>query len=121
MKIREKLETLVKDYVRRRDKFTCQKCDKVVSGSNCQVSHVIPVSATLRLAYDPKNMKVLCYHDHLNWWHKNPVEAGEWFKNKFPDRWAYLQMINSEPTRPIKDFELQKLFEVLKKKFSLHE
>lgn len=36
-------------------------------------------------------MKVLCYHHHIGWWHKNPLEAGDWFKATFPDRWDYLQ------------------------------
>lgn len=33
----------------------------------------------------------MCYHCHINWWHKNPIESGEWFKSTFPDRWEYLQ------------------------------
>lgn len=36
-------------------------------------------------------MKVLCYHCHLHWWHKNPVEAGLWFQKTYPERWAYLE------------------------------
>lgn len=36
-------------------------------------------------------MKILCYHCHINWWHKNPMEAAKWFEETFPDRWAYLQ------------------------------
>jgi 5-methylcytosine-specific restriction endonuclease McrA len=90
-KLKKKLMTLVKNRVKLRDGFTCQHCDKMVEGSNCQASHVIPVSAGNALAFDEQNLKVLCYHCHLNWWHKNPVESGDWFKNKFPDRWEYLQ------------------------------
>jgi hypothetical protein len=37
------------------------------------------------------NMKVLCYHCHLNWWHKNPLESGEWFKDKFPERAKFIE------------------------------
>jgi len=36
-------------------------------------------------------MKVLCYHCHLNIFHKNPILAYEWFKSKFPDRFKYLK------------------------------
>jgi len=35
-------------------------------------------------------MIVLTYHNHINWWHKNPIEAAEWFKKKFPERYDYL-------------------------------
>ena len=85
-KLKDKLEKLVKGKVKERDKNTCQKCLKVVEGSNCHASHVIPVSNDMRLAFDPENLKVLCYHCHINWWHKNPMEAAEWYKNKFPNR-----------------------------------
>jgi 5-methylcytosine-specific restriction endonuclease McrA len=94
--LKKKLSKLVKDYVKKRDNYTCQKCDKKVSGTNCHASHVIPVSSGNVLAFDPLNMKVLCYHHHINWWHKNPIESGEWFKKKFPERWEYLNKKKNE-------------------------
>lgn len=90
-KLKDKLEKLVKKIVKIRDKNTCQKCGKVVEGSNCHASHVIPVSRDGRLAFDVINIKVLCLHDHLYWWHKHPIEAGAWFTDKFPHRWVYLE------------------------------
>jgi 5-methylcytosine-specific restriction endonuclease McrA len=90
-KLKKKLMELIKAHVRRRDNYTCQHCGKQVEGSNCHVSHVRPVSSGNALAFDPINMKVLCYHCHINWFHKNPLEAAEWFKVKFYDRWEYLQ------------------------------
>jgi len=90
-KLKDKLEKLVKDYIKKRDGNICQKCGKFVEGANCHASHVIPVSRDGRLAFDVLNLKVLCYHDHLNWWHKHPVESGEWFKEEFPERWEYLE------------------------------
>jgi hypothetical protein len=53
-------------------------------------------------------------HDHLNWWHKNPLEATEWFKTRFPERYAYLQA-----NRGMKQFKLNDLIalkEELKRK-----
>ena len=90
-KLKKKLLELIKTYVKKRDNYTCQRSGQKVEGSNCHVSHVIPVSHGNALAFDPLNMKVLSYHNHINWWHKNPLEAAEWFKTKFPDRWEYLQ------------------------------
>jgi 5-methylcytosine-specific restriction endonuclease McrA len=86
----KKLDLLSKKLVYLRDDYTCQRCGKR-DGSDYQASHVIPVSAGNKLRWDIQNMKVLCYHCHLNWWHKNPLEASEWFKQKFPERHAYLQ------------------------------
>ncbi len=90
-KLKDKLEKLVKDFVKKRDNNTCQKCGKVVEGFNCHASHVIPVSGDGRLAFDELNIKVMCYHHHRNWWHLLPTESGEWFKEKFPERMAYLE------------------------------
>jgi len=87
----KKLMLLVKKYIHIRDNNTCQWCGKGgLVGSNCQVSHVIPVSAGKALSYEPTNMKILCYHCHLNVWHKHPRKASTWFKNKFPDRDLFL-------------------------------
>ena len=90
-KLKDKLEKIVKSIVKIRDKNICQKCLKKVEGANCHASHVIPVSRDGRLAYDPINLKVLCFHCHINWWHKHPLESGEWYFKSFPDRAKYLQ------------------------------
>lgn len=91
-KIKERLLDIVKAEIKKRDEYVCQKCGKYVEGSNCQASHVIPVSHGNALMFDPINLKVLCMHCHIYWWHKNPFEAVEWFKNKFPERYEYLQL-----------------------------
>lgn len=90
-KLTKRLDELSKDVVRKRDGNICQRCGKWVEDTSRHVSHVIPVSGGNKLRWDPLNMKILCYHDHINWWHKNPMEAAEWFSSKFPERWTYLQ------------------------------
>ncbi len=103
----KKLDKLVKDYVKRRDDYTCQRCGKFVEGADCHASHVIPVSRSGYLQFEPKNMKVLCYHDHINWWHKHPVESGAWFTDKFPERWEYLENLHRQRLKPMTVEELQ--------------
>lgn len=100
----KKLDKLSKDVVRLRDGNTCQHCGKWVEGSGRHCSHVIPVSAGHKLRWDPLNMKILCYHCHINWWHKNPMEAAKWFEETFPERWEYLQA-----NRGIYKFTIQEL------------
>jgi 5-methylcytosine-specific restriction endonuclease McrA len=87
----KKLDILAKEIVKLRDGNICQRCGKWCEGSNRHISHVIPVSAGNKLRWDPQNMKVLCMHDHLNWWHKNPLEAAQWFRETFPERAIYLE------------------------------
>lgn len=90
-KLKKKLMILTKTRIHIRDNNTCQWCGQMVEGSNAHVSHVIPVSQGNALAFDETNMKILCYHCHMNKWHKRPLEATEWFKGKFPERYEYLE------------------------------
>ena len=112
--LKKKLEKLVKDYVKRRDNYTCQHCGKVVEGVNCHASHVIPVSRSGYLQFDPMNMKVLDYHCHINWWHKHPVEAGKWFTDTFPERWEYLRNLHIKRMKPMTELELQEKIDYYK-------
>ena len=112
-----KLDKLVAEIVKQRDNYTCQHCGKKVSGSNCHVSHVIPRSRGNYLRWDINNLKVLCFHCHINWWHKNPLESGEWFKKKFPKRWKYLQR-SKNTIKIYKNYELEELYEKLRKEVS---
>lgn len=88
--LEKKLTKLVGDYIKKRDNYICQKCGKVVEGQNCHPSHIIPVSQGNALRWNPLNIKTMCFHDHISWWHKHPTESGEWFKKKFPKRYKYL-------------------------------
>lgn len=107
-KLIEALDKASKEVVRTRDGNVCQHCEKWVEGSARHVSHVIPVSAGMKLRWDPLNMKILCYHCHINWWHKNPMEAYEWFSTTFPERWEYLQV-----NRGTHKFSIQELEDFL--------
>ena len=95
-KWRKKLEKKCRELIIERDNSTCQHCGKAVEGVNCHVSHIVPRSYSYRLAFDLSNLMVKCFRCHINWWHKNPVEAGLWFKDKFPDRYEYLERRKEE-------------------------
>jgi len=114
--IRKDLWDICKVLIRQRDKNICQMCGKYVEGSNCHTSHVIPVSFSLRLAYDLVNLKVLCYHCHLHIWHKNPLLSTAWFRRKFPSRYKYLQKRKKEIHKlgSVKTFELEEWLKELK-------
>jgi 5-methylcytosine-specific restriction endonuclease McrA len=86
-----KLMGMVKAFVKERDNHTCQWCGRDhLKGFFCQASHVISIRIDLRLAYDPMNMKVLCTQCHAKY--EGNKEAGkEWFKQKFPERFLYIE------------------------------
>jgi 5-methylcytosine-specific restriction endonuclease McrA len=113
-KIIKKLVDIAKTQAKIRDNYTCQKCGKKVEGSNAHGSHVIPVSAGNKLKWDIQNIKTLCYHCHINWWHKNPIESGEWFKAKFPKRWKYLE--ENKGIKIFKTFELKTLLQQMEER-----
>ena len=94
--IRKKALTLAKVIAKRRDNYICQKTGKEVTGSNCHGSHVIPVSRDNRLALDPINILTLDSYSHLRWWHKDILEAYEWFRETFPERFKYLERKRKE-------------------------
>jgi len=98
-KIKKDLDKLVKDYVKERDNYTDQRTGEKVTGSNCHASHVFPVGSCSLLQFEPLNIIVLSYHNHINWWHKNPIEAAEWFAQKFPDRLAILNVMKTVKTK----------------------
>ena len=110
-KLKDKLEKVVKEIVKIRDNRTCQMCGKKdLTGANCHVSHVIPRSQSLLLMFDTLNLKQLCFHCHINLWHKNPIDSAKWFLDKFPERWAYL-IEKRKVRKPVKDFELLEMLE----------
>lgn len=93
----KRLDEIAKGFAKERDGCICQFSGEKLSGSNAHGSHVIPVSRGLALRWDLNNIKCLSYHYHLNWWHKNPMEAASWFKQTFPERWEYLTLRKDVP------------------------
>lgn len=91
-KIRKETEDLAKLVAKERAGWVCQVCENgiKITGSNCHGSHIVPVSKGNSLRFNPLNILCFCYHHHINWWHKNPVEAGLWFAEKFPQLKIYL-------------------------------
>lgn len=108
-KLKKRYEDIIKLQAKERDGWICQHCGKKVEGLNAHGSHVIPVSASQLLRFDIQNIKCLCYHCHINWWHKNPLEASKWFEEKFPERYKYLQ----EHRYDIKQWTRIELLEIL--------
>lgn len=97
--LKSKLWNLCKTYVRKRDMYTCQKCEKHVDGMGADTSHVLGKGSYPDLKYEPLNLKLLCTACHKFWWHDNPTESGVWFQHKFPQRHKYLESIKNKTTQ----------------------
>lgn len=85
-KLKKTAKSLFSTLVRLRD-GACKRCGKT---TNLQCSHIKSVGAHPKLQFNPANAMALCHRCHIYWWHKEPTEAAEWFKTKFPEISAYL-------------------------------
>lgn len=108
-KLKDQLDKLARDYIKLRDNMTCQMCGAKVKGSNAHCSHVIPKSQGDRLRWDPLNLKLLCFHCHMNVWHKSPLDAWQWFESTFPERWAYIEKEKAKGSKKFTIMELEEL------------
>ena len=88
-----KLNKLLREAMIRRDGEQCLRCGK----TPVQMSHIKSKGKYRKLAFDLNNVKPLCLGCHLYWWHKEPLEAAEWVREKLPERIKYLE----EKTRTI--------------------
>jgi 5-methylcytosine-specific restriction endonuclease McrA len=82
-KLIKELDIVFKKYIRVRD-GAC-----VVNGCGrteaLHASHIIPVSHGMKFRWDERNCYAMCFHHHMNWWHKNPMEAWKWFETYAPE------------------------------------
>ena len=88
-----KLNKLLREAMIRRDGEQCLRCGK----TPVQMSHIKSKGKYRKLAFDLNNVKPLCLGCHLYWWHKEPLDAAEWVREKLPERIKYLE----EKTRTI--------------------
>ncbi|KKK89771.1 hypothetical protein LCGC14_2729740 [marine sediment metagenome] len=114
-KLHDKCWAMAKKVVYLRDHGQCQHCFKRVEGINAHTSHVLPKGTHGALRYLLLNLKLLCFYCHRNWWHYNPVEAGEWFRQAFPDRWEIIEKISRCKSYRIDD--LQEILEELQTEY----
>ena len=66
----------------------CVKCHKTFEVMQC--SHIKSTGAYPNLRFDPMNAFSMCGRCHNFWWHLEPSESWEWFKEEFPGRHEYL-------------------------------
>lgn len=97
------LWNLLKSFVTLRDGQKCVVCGKKMRGLN--LSHIFPRGQYPRLEFEPLNVFLQCPKHHLFWWHKNPIEAADWYNKTIPltRRKKLLSLIkNYDKIKPIK-------------------
>lgn len=80
-----RLDPLMSKLVRQKN--FCEKCGR--RGTSFDWSHVIG-RKNLTLRWDILNALCLCFQCHRFFWHEEPLDAHNWFKDKYPERYEYL-------------------------------
>jgi hypothetical protein len=111
-----KLDGLCREITRLVCNDRCERCRKVIHGSNSHPCHIVPKGrgASWR-RFDLINIFLGCMYCH-RWWHDNPTESAKWFIDKFPVRDEYLEKYRYGKACPIKTAEMRELVESYKEK-----
>ena len=118
-KLEVKLDNLCRDVIRLRDNNQCQKCDKLIKGTDSHASHIVAKGSGASMRrFDLLNIILFCTHCHFQFWHDNPTESARWFAQKFPVREHYLEKYRYGKPAPISTPEMETLYETLKQKLS---
>ena len=100
--------SLLREVMLARDGHRCQKCRTM---ERLQMSHIYPKGKYRKLELEIDNVVTLCTGCHLFWWHKNPLEAGEWIKEYLPtDRYNRLKLRSQVIDKSPIDYNLLKLY-----------
>jgi len=90
----EKLDKALRNAALARDGNKCVWCGWRPSTpwdyAKLHTSHVIPKREGHGLRWDMRNVLLLCSRCHLERWHKNPLEANNWFYETYPDRYEFV-------------------------------
>lgn len=90
------IDAIIRQQVHERDQDKCVRCGSV----KClTVSHVYPKGTFGNLRWSLDNLKLLCFPCH-RWWHLNPVDATDWWKKNWPERYERLSLARHTAPKP---------------------
>ena len=100
------LDKLVREAIFARDRV-CVRCGRI---DQLAPSHIYPKGRYTRLRWDTDNILTLCFACHICWWHKNPIEAGNWFREKYPELSKKLKLRTQYIDKSAIDYNAIKLY-----------
>ena len=115
-KIISKLDKVTAQVIKLRDDYTCQRCGGKPHPQGCHWAHIYSRTSH-KMRWDLLNNLVLCNGCH-RFWHANPIDAENWFRDKFFVRYAYLQILRQATTKHIPLAVLEEWLEMAKQKLS---
>jgi len=83
----------------------CAKCGQTFPVMQC--SHIHSIGAYPNLRFDVMNVLPLCGRHHNFWWHLEPSESWDWFKENHPGRYQYLLKAKNKVVQRKRDDYIQ--------------
>jgi 5-methylcytosine-specific restriction endonuclease McrA len=81
-----------------RDRNTCQRCGATAQTHKIDWSHVVTRGAK-SVRWVEWNSKALCAGCH-RWWASHPIEAADWWRAKWPERYVSLMAWRHDRKHP---------------------
>jgi 5-methylcytosine-specific restriction endonuclease McrA len=104
-----KLKTLRFEVLLKRDGNRCVRCGRTTGLSP---AHIYPTGRYPRMAWMLENIIVLCWFGcHDGWWHKNPLEAAEWYKKTYPENYKKLKALSQQDLPPLDHVKIKEYLE----------
>ena len=95
------IDGIIRARVYERDGHKCVRCG---TESYLTPSHVYPKGTFGNIRWELDNLKTLCISCH-RWWHMNPVDATDWWRKNWPERYERLNLARHVAKKPnINDF-----------------
>ena len=102
--LKNKLDTVFSLKIRERGR--CERCGTT---ERLQCSHIFSRS-NLSVRWDEDNAFCLCSGCHIFWWHKNPIEAGEFTREKLGEEKYKILRAKAQAIKKWTDLELSQLY-----------
>jgi len=113
-KMEVRADYLCKVLVHHRDGYKCLKCQ---STADLQAAHILPKGKYPTMRHVMDNLLTLCWRDHMEWAHKDPIGFVDWINAKWPALIDRLR-ISAGMKRPV---DLKELLIVLEAEFRAQE
>lgn len=97
------LESLLRTACYTRDNWRCLRCRSKTNQLN--MSHIYPKGRYRSMRFELINVKALCAWCHMEFWHRNPAESGNWFRETYPDWYEEVKKMSQDANRPKFDYE----------------
>lgn len=106
-------DALVKKLLIAERGSSCERCGRSGINLPLHAAHIKSKGPYARLRFEKLNLLLLCYHDHIEWAHKEPDDFIQWIEQEWPGRLQTLrEMAATAPRVDLKELVIALRLEV---------